>query len=145
MARDCEVKQRQHFCHHGHTICHPKSGYVTTKLHGTSTCPCNNNAIFSDRAIFKSPAIYVCQWRIQGVFWLPGNPCGHDFFNQGVTSLLALTLTRHLHLRLSETPLRPTLDTPLYAIHVNLAAVKPWQFMPNWKDGSTVEIIIFCV
>ena len=26
------------FCHHGDTICHPKSGYVTTKLHGTSTC-----------------------------------------------------------------------------------------------------------
>ena len=25
------------FCHHGDTICHPKSGYVTTKLHGTST------------------------------------------------------------------------------------------------------------
>ena len=24
------------FCHHGDTICHPKSGYVTTKLHGTS-------------------------------------------------------------------------------------------------------------
>ena len=31
MARDGEVKQRQHFCHHGDTICHPKSGYVTTK------------------------------------------------------------------------------------------------------------------
>ena len=27
----------QHFCHHGDTICHPKSCYVTTKLHGTST------------------------------------------------------------------------------------------------------------
>ena len=37
MARDSEVLQRQHFCHHGDTICHPKSGYVTTKLHGTST------------------------------------------------------------------------------------------------------------
>ena len=36
MARDSEVIQRQHFCHHGDTICHPKSGYVTTKLHGTS-------------------------------------------------------------------------------------------------------------
>ena len=22
------------FCHHGDTICHPKSGYATTKLHG---------------------------------------------------------------------------------------------------------------
>ena len=37
------------FCHHGDTICHPTSGYVTTKLHGTSTCGCNNNAIFSGR------------------------------------------------------------------------------------------------
>ena len=37
-----------------------QSGYVTTKLHGTSTCRCNNNAIFSDRAIFKFPAVYLC-------------------------------------------------------------------------------------
>ena len=56
MTRDGEVKQRQHFCHHGDTICHPKSGYVTTKMHGTSTCRCSNNAIFSDKAIFKFPA-----------------------------------------------------------------------------------------
>ena len=46
MARDGEVIQMQLFCHHGDTLCHPKSGYVTTKLHGTSTCGCNNNAIF---------------------------------------------------------------------------------------------------
>ena len=32
MARDGEVIQRQHFCHHGDTICLPKLGYVTTKL-----------------------------------------------------------------------------------------------------------------
>ena len=38
MTRDGAVKQRQHFYHHGDTICPPKSGYVTTKLHGTSTC-----------------------------------------------------------------------------------------------------------
>ena len=50
MARYGEVKQTQHFYHHGDTICHPKSGYLTTKLHGTSTCRFNNNAIFSDRA-----------------------------------------------------------------------------------------------
>ena len=51
MAGDgLKVKQRQNLCHHGDTICHPKSGYVTTKLHGTSrpTCRCNNKAIFSD-------------------------------------------------------------------------------------------------
>ena len=38
MAKDGEVKQSQHIYHHGDTICHPTSGYVTTKLHGTSTC-----------------------------------------------------------------------------------------------------------
>ena len=32
-----------------------------------------------------------------------------------------------------------------YAGHVNLAAPKLWQFMPNLKDGSTVEFIIFRV
>ena len=63
VARDGEVIQRQHFCHHGDTICHPKSGYVTTKLHGTSTFGCNNNAIFSDRAIFTFPAGVVCRSR----------------------------------------------------------------------------------
>ena len=48
------------FCHHGDTICHPKSGYVTTKPHGTSTCGCNNNAMFSGRAIFTFPTAIVC-------------------------------------------------------------------------------------
>ena len=67
MTSDGEVKQRQHFFYqHGDTICHPKSGYVTIKLHGTSTCRCNNNAIFSDRAIFKFPAVYVCRPRYSG-------------------------------------------------------------------------------
>ena len=27
-----------------------------------------------------------------------------------------------------------------YAGHVNLAAAKPWQFMPNRKDGSTIGL-----
>ena len=49
MVRDGEVEQRQHFYHHGDTICHPRSGYVTTKLYGTSTCRCNNNAMFTER------------------------------------------------------------------------------------------------
>ena len=60
MARDGEVIQMQHFCHHGDILCHPKSGYVTTKLHGTSTCGCNNNAMFSGRAIFTFPNVVVC-------------------------------------------------------------------------------------
>ena len=37
MARDGGIKQRQHFFHYGDTICHPRSGYVTTKLPGAST------------------------------------------------------------------------------------------------------------
>ncbi len=44
MARDGEVLQSQHFCHYRDTICHPKSGCVTTKMHGTSTRGCNNNS-----------------------------------------------------------------------------------------------------
>ena len=52
------------FFHHGGTICHPKSSYVTTKLYGTSTCGCNNNALFSsDRAIFTFPIVAVCRPR----------------------------------------------------------------------------------
>ena len=35
------------------------SGYVTTKLHGTSTCRGNNNAIFSDRTIVTFPTVAV--------------------------------------------------------------------------------------
>ena len=83
-----EVKQMQHFYHHGDTYCHRKSGYITIKLHGTSTCRCNNNVIFSGQAIFK---------------FLPST----------------------------------------YAGHVNLVAAKHWQFMPNWKDGSTVVFVLF--
>ena len=66
MARDGEVKQMKHLYHHGDTIRHPKSGYVTAKLHGTSSCRCNNNAIFSGRAIFTFPAVYVCRPRSSG-------------------------------------------------------------------------------
>ena len=87
MIRDGEVRQRRHFYHHGEKICNPKSGYVTTKLHGTSTRRCNNNAA------------ELCSR------FLPSS----------------------------------------YAGHVNLAAGKHWQFMPNCKDGSTVEFIIFRV
>ena len=32
-----------------------------------------------------------------------------------------------------------------YPGHVGLAAAKPWWFMPKWKDGNTVEFIIFRV
>ena len=66
MARDGEVIQRQHFCHHGYTICHPSQVYETTKLHGTSTCGCSNNAIFSSRAIFTFPTVVVCRSRLYG-------------------------------------------------------------------------------
>ena len=49
----------QDFCHHGDTICHPKSSYVTSKLNGMSTCGCNNNAICSDKAIVTFPTVDV--------------------------------------------------------------------------------------
>ena len=55
MERDGKVIQMQHFCHHLDTIFHPKSGHITTKLHGTSTCGCNNNAMYSGRDIFTFP------------------------------------------------------------------------------------------
>ena len=84
-----EVKQRQHFYHHGDTICHPKSGYVTNKLHGT----------YVDATIIRS------------------------FQTELFSSFLSST----------------------YAGHVNLAAAKHWQFMPNWKYCSTVEFIILRV
>ena len=37
--------------HRAFPIRHPNSSYVTTKLYGMSTCGCNNNTIFSKRAI----------------------------------------------------------------------------------------------
>ena len=48
------------FCHHGDTICHPKSSYVTNKLNVISTWGWNNNAICSDKAIFTFPTVDVC-------------------------------------------------------------------------------------
>ena len=47
-ARDGEVIQMQQFSHHGGTICHPKSSYVTTKLYGTYTSGCNNMRSFQN-------------------------------------------------------------------------------------------------
>ena len=32
-----------------------------------------------------------------------------------------------------------------YVGHVHLAAEEPWRFMSKWKDGSTVELIMFRV
>ena len=45
-------------------------------------------------------------------------------------------------MRSFQTELFSSFLSSTYAGHVNLAAAKPWQFMPNWKDGSTVEFII---
>ena len=59
-ARDGEVIQRQHLCHHSGTICHPTSSYVTTKLYGTSTCGCNNNAIFFQTEQFSRFLLSRC-------------------------------------------------------------------------------------
>ena len=88
MIRDGEVKQRQHFYNHGDTICHPKSGYVTTN--------------FTERLHVDATIMRYFQT---------------DLFSSSLPST--------------------------YAGHVDLAAVKPWQFMPNWKHGSVVGLIIF--
>ena len=39
MGRDGEVKQRQHFYHHGDTICHPKSGSYRRRIPATLIWP----------------------------------------------------------------------------------------------------------
>ena len=95
MTSDGEVKQRQHFYHHGDTICHPRSGYVTTKLHGTSTCRCNNNAIFSDRAIFTFTYSFLPKYRVK----YPGGPSMYGInYQQSVYMLVqALTLSNLDH------------------------------------------------
>ena len=90
MERDRKVKQRQHFYHHRDTICHPKSGYVTTNC---------TERLHVDATIMR-------------------------YFQAELLSRFLLSS---------------------YAGHVNLAAAKHWQFMPNWKYGSTVEFIIFRV
>ena len=51
MARDGEIIQRQHFCHYGDTICHPRPGCVTTKLHGTSTADATMMRYFQQNVI----------------------------------------------------------------------------------------------
>ena len=42
----------------------------------------------------------------------------------------------------SQTELFSSFLPSTYVGHGNLAAAKHWQFMPNWKNGSTVEFII---
>ena len=50
-----------HYCHNVETIRHPNSTYVNTKLYGTSTCGCNNNTIFSKRAMLTFLTVDVCR------------------------------------------------------------------------------------
>ena len=61
--RDGKLVQMPHSCHHVETIRHPNSSYVTTKLYGTSTRGCNNNMIFSKRAILTFLTVDVCRAR----------------------------------------------------------------------------------
>ncbi len=58
-VRDGKLVQMPHSSHHVETIRHPNSSYVTTKLYGTSTCGCNNDTIFSKRAILKCLTVDV--------------------------------------------------------------------------------------
>ena len=64
--RDGKFVQMPHSCHHVERIRHPNSSYVTTKLHGTSSCECNNNTIFSKRAILTFLTVDVCSARKAG-------------------------------------------------------------------------------
>ena len=48
MARDGEIIQRQHFLSSRRHNLPSKSGYIMTKLHGTSTCGCHFNPMFSE-------------------------------------------------------------------------------------------------
>ena len=59
--RDGKLVQMPHSCYHVENIRHPNSSYVTTKLYGTSTCGCNNNTIFSKRAILMFLTVDVCR------------------------------------------------------------------------------------
>ena len=70
----------------------------------------------------------------RGVFWLPGTPPPPTmiFLNQGVTPLLAPTLTSHFHLRRSETPLETNSG---YATVVTNAVQHVWR-----NDHADVSI-----
>ena len=83
MTKDGKVKQRQHFYNHGDIICHPESGYVTTKLHGTSTCRCNNNAIFSDSYFQVS-----CRLRMSATLIWPRRSIGGSCQTGKIAALL---------------------------------------------------------
>ena len=54
-AMDGEIIQRQHFCHYGHAICHPRSGDVTTKLHETSTADATIMRYFQTELLSRFP------------------------------------------------------------------------------------------
>ncbi len=60
---DGKLVQMPHSCYHVETIRNPNSSYVTTKLYGMSTCECNNNTIFSKRAILTFLRVDVCRAR----------------------------------------------------------------------------------
>ena len=61
--RDGKLLQMPHSCHHVETIRQTNSSYVTTKLNGTSTGGCNNNTIFSKRAILTFLIVDICRAR----------------------------------------------------------------------------------
>ena len=60
MARGGDIIQSHHFCHYGDTICHPVSGYVTAKLHGTFTADATKMRYFQ-RELFSRflPSTYA--------------------------------------------------------------------------------------
>ena len=86
--RDGKLLQMPHSCHHVETIRYPNSGYVTTKLYGTSTRGCNNNMILSKRAnckvSYRRCMPRTLAWRWEGL----GRACQSGNMAILLTSLL---------------------------------------------------------
>ena len=83
------------------------SAHTAKRMCLTEPCTTGETRRVRTRAkVVISCSTFSNQWRIQRGFLVARNPPpDHNFFIQGVTPLLAPTLTSHLHLRLLETPL----------------------------------------
>ena len=55
------------------------------------------------------------------------------------------TLTHNPQIKQLKTAHARSIDMKKLRGHVNLAAAKQWRFTTKWKDGSTLELIIFRV
>ena len=120
MARDGKVKQRQHLYHHGDTICHPKSGYVTTELHGKSTCrslgsscQTGNMAALLNSLFVVFKISFLPKYRViyydYIVKWCSGILCNWCV-SLDITKMLALRIRQGVYLTREITDLLPWLQ-----------------------------------